>query len=69
MSDVVVRVEITPALVVVKILHLAAHDVYRLLVSDTQIAPEQTLSSFYNGVNPCHPRRSVVSNNRGKVLL
>ena len=43
MRDVVVSVEITPALIVVEILHRAAHDVQRLLIRDAQIPPEQSL--------------------------
>ena len=46
MRDVVVSIEITPAFVVVEILHRAAHDVQRLLVRDTQITPEQPVSRF-----------------------
>src|SRR5688572_12878162 len=65
--DIVVSVEIAPAFIVVKILHLAAHDIQRLLISDAQIPPEQLLSCFQNGSDPCHPRKSVL-NNRGRIV-
>jgi hypothetical protein len=46
MRHVVVSIEITPALIVVEILHLATHDVQWLLVRNAQIPTEQSPSHF-----------------------
>ena len=46
-SDVVVSVQITPAFLVVKVLHRPTHDIDRLLVSKAQVTPEEASTLFH----------------------
>ena len=68
MRDVVVSVEITPALIVVEILHRTTHDVQRLLIRNAQVTTEQSRVALQSVIQSVfHPCKSVANFARSLV--